>query len=64
MFLAYGVDHTVLEFCGCNLARCAAKTGSTEFLKVMTAAQMTGLDTELKDHEDIRRIYRKQNCDD
>ena len=51
MLLAHGADYTVLECYGRNLAHCAAKTGSTELLKVMTAAQMKGLDTELKDHE-------------
>lgn len=49
MLLAYGADYTVLECYGRNLAHCAAKTGSTEFFKVMTAAQMKGLDTKLKD---------------
>ena len=37
MLLAHGADYTVLECYGRNLAHCAAKTGSTEFLKVMTA---------------------------
>ena len=51
MLLAHGADYTMLECYGRNLAHCAAKTGSTQFLKVMTAKKMKGLDTNLEDHE-------------
>ena len=50
ILLEHGADYTVLECYGRNLAHCAAKIGSTEFVKVMTAAQMKDLDIELKDH--------------
>lgn len=51
ILLEAGADYTVLECYGRNLAHCAAKTGSTGFLKVMTAAQLKDLDIELEDHE-------------
>ena len=51
MLLAHGADYTVLECYGRNLAHCAAKTGSTQFLKVMTAHKLKGLDINLEDNE-------------
>ena len=51
MLLEHGADYTALECYGRNLAHCAARTGSTEFLKVMTAAQMKDLNVDLKDQE-------------
>ena len=51
ILLAHGADYTVLECYGRNLAHCAAKTGSTQFLKVMTAKRMKGPDINLEDHE-------------
>ncbi|KAL6722285.1 hypothetical protein ACLMJK_001392 [Lecanora helva] len=51
MIVEHGADYTTLECYGRNLAHCAAKTGSTKFIKIMTAAQLRGLDIELKDHE-------------
>lgn len=51
MLLAHGANYTALECYGRNVAHCAAKTGSTEFIKIMTAAQMKFLDIELEDSE-------------
>ena len=47
MLLAHGADYTVLECYGHNLTHCAAKNRSTGYLKVMTAAQLEGLDIKL-----------------
>ena len=51
VLLAHGADYTVLECYGRNLAHCAAKTGSTQFLRVMIARKLKDLDINLKDHE-------------
>ncbi|KAM0805758.1 hypothetical protein BDR22DRAFT_816643 [Usnea florida] len=51
VLLVFGANYIVLE-CYCrNLAHYPVKAGSTGLLRIMTAALMTGLDTELKDHE-------------
>lgn len=51
MLLDKRADYTVLNCNGRNLAHCAARAGSTDLVKVMTGANLVGLDLALKDND-------------
>ena len=51
MLLDADADYTVLDSDGRNFAHCAARTASTEFIKIMTNARLSRLDLTKKDFE-------------
>ena len=51
MLLDADADYTALDSDGRNFAHCAARTASTEFIKIMTGARLSRLDLSVKDFE-------------
>ena len=51
LLLAHNADYAALECNGRNLAHCAARAASADFIRIIAGAKLTGLDLGLRDRE-------------